>query len=62
MCYNKSTKGKKLKPMKTYEEIKEHAIQRLWAALEECETLGIYLVDTRDGREEDLMNLTYKED
>lgn len=48
--------------MKTYEEIKEHAIQRLWAALEECETLGIYLIDTRDGREEDLMNLTYKED
>jgi hypothetical protein len=48
--------------MKTYEEIKEQAIQKLWAALEECETLGVILVDTRDGRAEDLMNLTYKED
>lgn len=46
----------------TYREIKDAAIERLWAALEECEMLGIILVDTRDGREEDLMNLTYKED
>jgi hypothetical protein len=48
--------------MKTYAEIKEQAIQRLWAALEECEMLGVILVDTRDGRVEDSMNLTYKED
>ena len=48
--------------MKTCAEIKEQAIQRLWAALEECETLNIMLVDTRDGRVEDLMNLTYRED
>lgn len=46
----------------TYREIKDAAIQRLFAALGECEMLGIFLVDTRDGREEDLMNLTYKED
>lgn len=46
----------------TYREMKDYAIQRLWAALEECETLGIILVDVRDGRAEDLMNLTYKED
>jgi hypothetical protein len=42
--------------------MKEQAIQRLWTALEACEMLGVILVDTRDGRVEDLMNLTYKED
>lgn len=49
--------------MKTYEEeIKEQALLRLWKALDVCEMLGIVLVDTRDGRVEDSMNLTYKED
>lgn len=48
--------------MKTYEEIKEQAILKLWSAMEVCEMLGIMLVDTRDGRVEDLMNLTYKEE
>lgn len=48
--------------MMTYGEMKEMAIRRLWAALEECETLGVKLVDTRDGREETLLHLTYKED
>jgi len=46
----------------TFREMKEQAIQRLWEAMEACERLGITLVDVRDGRVEDIMNLTYKED
>lgn len=46
----------------TFREMKDQAIQRLWEAMEACETLGIILVDTRDGRVEDSINLTYKED
>jgi len=46
----------------TFREMREQAIQKLWEAMDLCETLGIYLVDVRDGRVEDTMNLTYKED
>lgn len=59
--YNKGTKRKEIKTM-TFREMKEQAIRRLWEALEACEMMGISLVDVRDGRVEDSMNLTYKED
>ena len=46
----------------TFDELKEQAIQNLWHALAECELYGVRLVDTRDGREETQLYLTYKED
>ena len=46
----------------TFDELKEQAIQNLWHAIADCELYGVQLVDTRDGRVESSMWLTYKED